>query len=228
MKESKIVEREEIYWEKKDEFNWLTDKSVKKIVAKIPKHKGKCIELCIGSGMFTRFLNMDNVKEYIGLDISSSLLKRLKKVLPQIKTEKGDAQKIDKHKNKEFDYVYVFAGLHHLPRMKLSLNESYRILKTGGKFIAFEPNMAAIYRPIIYRLKNFLNLYTEDEIFLQPTVVKKMLQEVGFKKIRIDYVTPNYSLKHVKLLYLLFIPMKILSIIPGRRTQSFFIIYCEK
>jgi len=224
---SDITEKEEDYWSKKEEFDWLSTKSIKSILGLVPKPKGVALELCSGSGMFTRYMDINKCSKYTCLDLSQKLLDRLKVIRKEIEIKRGDAQKLD-FKEQSIDGIYIFAGLHHLPNRGACLLKSYKILKRDGKFTCFEPNADCFYRKSMMKMRNILGLYTEDETLLKPQVLAKNLEKIGFKKIRIKYITPNYRFKHVGLLYLLFIAMKIISIMPGRFFQTFFIITCEK
>ncbi len=60
-----IIKREKEYWEKQDEFEWLSVKNVRSIVERIGAPEGRVLELCIGSGMFTRQIDFSKVKEYV-------------------------------------------------------------------------------------------------------------------------------------------------------------------
>ncbi|MFC1865769.1 class I SAM-dependent methyltransferase [Chloroflexota bacterium] len=51
-----------------------------------------------------------------------------------------------------FDKVFCFDVLHHLPSPKKGVSEIYRVLKAGGKALAYEPNALSPVRRI-YQLK---------------------------------------------------------------------------
>ncbi|MBS3119040.1 class I SAM-dependent methyltransferase [Candidatus Woesearchaeota archaeon] len=223
----KITTKEKEYWENKEEFDWMPKKGILEILRKIPRPWGHVVELCAGSGMFTRYVDFRNCNTYTCLDISQRLLDKLKFSLPQVNILLGDAQNLN-FKEKSIDCVYIYAGLHHLPRLDSCLLGSYKILKAEGKFICFEPNADCFYRFIMLKLRGLLGLYTEDEVFLNPLAITGKLNSIGFKNVKIKYVTPSYKLKHIGILYPLFIIMKLIALLPGRRFQSFFIITCEK
>jgi len=218
---------EEKYWENKEEFEWLTTKNIQSILSSVPTPTGYTLELCSGSGMFTKFMNLKQCNQYTCLDISQKLLNRLNSLVPGIETIKADAQKLNFNEN-SYDNIYIFAGLHHLPKLDMCLKNSYRILKKNGKFICFEPNADCFYRSLMLKLRSILKLYTTDEIFLKPLLIAQKLTNFGFKNINIKYLTPNYNIKHIGILYPIFIIMKLISILPGRHFQTFFLIICEK
>lgn len=227
MAEQTIEYREEVYWQKKKEFIWLTPSSIKNILSLVPTPQGCVLEICSGSGMFTSSMDLSHIHKYYCLDISSSLLQKLKKELPSVIIQKGDAQNLP-FKDNSFDMVAVFAGLHHLSQLELSVLHSYRVLKNKGTYVCFEPNNDAWYRFLMLRLRNVLGIYTEDETFLKPQKIIALLQKMGFRDINISYITPTYSFANRWHLFPLFCAMKLFSFIPGRYMQSFFIIVAKK
>ena len=78
------------------------------------------------------------------------------------------------------------------------------------------------------KLRSVLGLYTTDEVFLDPIFIANKLKKSKFNNIKIKYLTPNYKFEHIGILYPLFIIMKLISIIPSKYFQTFFIITCEK
>lgn len=230
-----IVEDEEKFWESHDEFDWLTYDSVAHVMAQCPQPKGRVLELCCGSGMFTRHINFRDVTEYVGLDIADSLIKKLKVELPHVTTVKGNAEAPD-FRPESFDFIFVFAGLHHLPRMQICIENAFKLLKPGGTFCCFEPNLSCFGREYMLKLKWIGQLvgvvYTDDEIFLSPDSLNSDLKKVGFKQINTTFLTPSYkyySTQH--LLIPLVGTMKIVSmlpVVPRKLTQTFFISTTQK
>jgi ubiquinone/menaquinone biosynthesis C-methylase UbiE len=126
-----------------------------------------------------------------------------------------------------FDLVLVFAGLHHLSNMTKAIQNGYRVLRSGGRFVAFEPNASCWYRKPMLRLKSILGLYTEDEKFLYPQKVKDQMEAAGFVDIEIKYLTPEYNPAHLRTLLnrtLAYLMKLAVSIHDGPHWQSFFII----
>lgn len=230
-----VVQEEEKFWENHDEFDWLTPQSVREVVAQCPKPTGRVLELCCGSGMFTKHVSFEAVNSYIGLDIAESLLSKLSADLPGVTTVKGNAEAPD-FEPESFDYIFIFAGLHHLPRIKTCLDSCYKLLKPGGTFCCFEPNIKCFGRKQMLKMKSVARLlgvvYTDDEIFLDPDLITQDLKEVGFIKIQNKFITPRYRYYGlVNLLRPLIGIMNIVSSLPfiGRKhTQTFFITTAQK
>lgn len=152
-----IISRESKYWEKVENFNWLEKDSILKII-NLLRVEGDVLELCSGSGMFTRYILTDRIKSYTCLDISGKLLSTLKKEMPSVNIIKDDAENFKI--NKKFDCIVVFAGLHHLPHLREVLENSYSHLKKGGMFICFEPNRDCWYRTLMLPFRRILKIYT--------------------------------------------------------------------
>lgn len=92
-----------------------------------------------------------------------------------------------KFQNDSFDCIYGNAILHHTNLTK-SLAEIERILKPGGKFIFFEPNLLnpEIFLerkvPILRRLSNS----SPDETAYIRWDLKKKLEQTGFKSVKVE------------------------------------------
>lgn len=103
---------------------------------------GKILDVGTGTGYFTQFLS-ETVHDYIeivGIDSSEKSIKMAKESFKEnnkINFYKMDAEKID-FKDNSFDTVCISNTLHHLPNIKLVLNEMMRVLKPGGLFIINE------------------------------------------------------------------------------------------
>lgn len=183
------VERERHYWEEHDDFDWLSDESKLDVIGRLPSLKGAVLELCCGSGMFTVHLPR-TYDSLTGLDISQSLLNTLKQRAPHINAVQGNAQELQ-FPNDSFDVVLIFAGLHHLPNYQQCIEESRRVLRPGGVFTCLEPNNKAWYRKPMWWMRDFIGIYSEDEVFLDPHSVQRALSGAGFRSIETRYLTPR-------------------------------------
>jgi len=109
-----------------------------------------------------------------------------------VKLVQGDAQNLA-FADTCFDYVCVFAGLHHLPKYQATLRESYRVLRPNGHFVCFEPNAECWYRKIATPIRRVTGLFTEDEVFLSPVEIVSRLENAGFVGIVQQYLSPRYD-----------------------------------
>ncbi len=191
------LELEQSYWETYQDYDWSSDQTKEKAIALIPNLDGDILELCIGGGAFTRKIPA-GYRSYTGVDLSRTLLDALKQRMPHVNTVYGDAQELP-FEDESFDAVLLFSGLHHLPDMDSALAGAFRVLRPGGCFFCFEPNDRAWYRAPMRFLRSqkwvrdFIKIYSEDEIYLDPEDVRTTAQRAGFSEFRIDYMTPRFN-----------------------------------
>ncbi len=168
------LDREREYWTAHDEFDWMDDASKRDTVALLPPLRGDVLELCVGSGLLVDQIPR-TYASYTGLDISQPLLDTLHRRMPEVKLFQGDAEELP-FEDESFDAVLVFAGLHHLPHYKRSLYHAHRVLRRGGLFVCFEPNKHAWYRVPMWAMRDLIGIYTDDEVFLDPGEVERVLR----------------------------------------------------
>lgn len=224
METGDVVDREKRFWEKHEAFEWLSEDSVASVISRLPSVGGDILELCSGSGMFTRWLARD-CRSYTCLDLSESLLARLKERLPRIRTIVGNAEEPELPKN-SFDGVFVFAGLHHLSHYDSAIRNAFRLLRDGGRFVCFEPNDKCWYRQLMKPMRKLIRIYTDDEVFLDPDEIREQLGKAGFGEIKTQYLTPRYDDEFLSGLFNKFLArvMYLASAFsPNRKWQSFFL-----
>lgn len=224
-----ILNREKIYWDSKEIFEWLSERGINSVLEEMPSIQGDVLGLCSGSGMFPKRIPV-KYDRYVSLDLSQSLLEQQWHEIPWIMPVVGNAEN-STFVSSSFDLVLVFAGLHHLVNLYKTIQNGYRVLRPGGKFIAFEPNASCWYRKPMLHFKNVLKLYTEDEKFLYPEHVKEIMSRIGFRDIKLKFLTPEYNPVHLQSLLnqmLSQLMMIAARINRGRYWQSFFIIQGKK
>jgi SAM-dependent methyltransferase len=224
-----FLKRERDYWEALTEFEWLSESGIESVLDLLPPIRGDVLELCSGSGMFTKRVPK-KFKSYTCLDLSQSLLDSLLRVCPDIIPVQGNAENPE-FPPASFDMVLVFAGLHHIPDEDKAIENAYTLLRPGGLLVAFEPNADCWFRKPMLKLKKILNLYTDDERFLVPGDISQKMGSTGFKDIEIKYRTPEYNPEHLRTLLnkLLSRLMMIASRLNGAPNwQSFFVIVGTK
>jgi ubiquinone/menaquinone biosynthesis C-methylase UbiE len=185
------VDREKDFWEQHEEFDWMAEASKRDVVQALPVLRGKVLELCIGSGMLTEHVPR-TYSGYVGLDLSHSLLRTLQRKIPHLQLVNGDAEEVC-FENAAFDAVLIFAGLHHLPRYEAAVANAYRVLQPGGVFICLEPSSRAWYRKPMELLRDFIGIYSEDEVFLDSRSVAAAMRAVGFRDLEVSFLTPRFS-----------------------------------
>ncbi|MBL7036446.1 class I SAM-dependent methyltransferase [Candidatus Microgenomates bacterium] len=111
-------------------------------VFKIGK-KQKVLDLGCGDGLNTSILVKKGVKNIVGVDISSKLVKNAKSINPKIKFYKASAEKLP-FKDNSFDVVLVDSVFHHLMGYSKSLLEIKRVLKPKGRLCFIEPHNSLV------------------------------------------------------------------------------------
>jgi len=101
----------------------------------IDSKNGKILEAGCGAGRILRYYK-NNGYDIIGMDFIEAAVNKLKAVDPELKVESGDITQL-KYDNETFDYVLAFGLFHNLEHnLNKAVQESYRVLKKGGKICA--------------------------------------------------------------------------------------------
>jgi len=145
-------------------------------------------DLGCGSGVFTELLRREGY-ESVGLDISPKLVELGRKKYPGLELLEGDAENLP-FKSDSLDGVLLSALVHHFPDPRRLAAEVRRVLKRGGRFVAFDPN----------RMNPFMWLYrdraspfyssvgvTENERPILAKRVAQIFSDEGFR-VQTDYL----------------------------------------
>ena len=95
-------------------------------------------DLGCGSGVFSSVLQRRGYT-CTGVDLSPALIRIAKEKYPGIEFIEGDVENLP-FADASFDGVLLAGVLHHFSERGAFLAEVKRILKPGGKFVAFDPN----------------------------------------------------------------------------------------
>lgn len=158
-----------------------------------PKTKDKILEIGCGDGELTKRLGKLNSKIF-ATDITPAVIKRAKKNIKDVTFKVEDAEKFSV-KDNTFDIVCGMSILHHINYLK-SLEESFRVLKKGGKLFFSEPNYL---NPIVFSALHWKWLktkmeYSPDETALIRWEITKLLYAIGFSKVKVfnyDFLHPS-------------------------------------
>jgi SAM-dependent methyltransferase len=150
-----------------------------KVIKYIPEGSIVCDIGCGKEGYFLNKLS-DRIKYGIGFDEKIKDQKRDKYELRQLKIIGNIPLE-----NEKCDVVAMVAVLEHLSNPQRVLNESFRILKKGGRLILTTPTPLA--RPLLNFLSFKLKLIDKNEIkdhknYFWTKNVRKMLLESGFRE----------------------------------------------
>jgi SAM-dependent methyltransferase len=141
-------------------------------------------EICCGHGELLTLIDGKNVRG-VGVDISSNMLEFARnkhRANEGFFFVQGDATKLPL-KDSQFDSVFMFGGIHHVPDRVALFSEVFRILRPGGRFYFREPVSDFFLwrwiRAIIYSASPALDAETERPLLWKETV--PLLEKIGFK-----------------------------------------------
>jgi len=149
---------------------------------------GDAAEICCGRGEAFALLG-NRVRHGVGVDVSTSMLEAARKEQPSDRYTfvQGDATMLPLA-SEQFDSVFMFGGIHHVPDTDKLFSEVSRILKPGGKFYWREPvNDLFLWRwlrALIYRVSPGLDAQTEHPLRhheINPLLTKHGLRMDAWK-----------------------------------------------
>lgn len=136
----------------------------------------KVLEIGCGIGAFAKILK-ERGFDVQATDISSYILKKAKKNLPQIDFKVLDIEKGSKEKNK-YDYIFAFEVLEHLKNPLRAIENSKIMLKEGGALIFSTP----------YPTRETLSDPFHINVNL-PEFWLKAGKKTGYKNVVVKYVS---------------------------------------
>jgi len=95
-------------------------------------------DLGCGSGIFTHLMRRQGY-DCVGLDLSPKLVEIGRRNYPDVEFVEGDVEHLP-FPTASFDGVLLSGIVHHLPDPSRCAAEVFRILRPGGRFVAFDPN----------------------------------------------------------------------------------------
>jgi SAM-dependent methyltransferase len=100
--------------------------------------RARVADLGCGSGVFTELLRRQGYQS-VGLDISPKLIALGRTKYPGLELIEGDAENLP-FESASLDGVLLSGLVHHFPDPRRMASEVARVLKSGGRFVAFDPN----------------------------------------------------------------------------------------
>jgi len=150
---------------------WLLERQTAALLARLSPVDGKTIlDLGGGTGRVARRLRKNGADAWL-LDASLSMLRQARLSLPAGRVFHGDAASLP-FPDGFFDLVLMVDSLHHFRQQKPALNESCRVLRTGGSLyiLDFTPHS-----PLVRVLSRLERLLGERPVFLTPDGVQALL-----------------------------------------------------
>jgi len=126
-----------------DDYNVFTPAASQRVIDAFIELSGlkppaRVADLGCGSGTFTTLLKGAGY-DCVGLDISAKLIAVGRSKYPGVELVEGDIEHLP-FPDASFDGVLLSGVVHHFPDPSRCAAEVYRVLRTGGRFVAFDPN----------------------------------------------------------------------------------------
>ncbi len=176
-----------------DEYDVFTPQANEALIAAFVRLSGlpagaRVADLGCGSGAFTELLRRRGYQS-IGLDISPKLVALGRHKYPGLELIEGDAENLP-FESASLDGVLLSGLVHHFPDPRRLAGEVKRVLRNGGRFVAFDPN----------RMNPFMWLYrdraspfyssvgvTENERPVLAWKIADVFRDEGFR-VQTDYL----------------------------------------
>ena len=126
-----------------DEYDVFTPDTNARLIAAIMRllrlaPGARVADLGCGSGVFCDLLRRAGYHS-IGLDISPKLIEVGRQKYPETEFHVGDVERLP-FQAASLDGVLLSGVVHHLPDPARCAAEVFRVLRPGGRFVAFDPN----------------------------------------------------------------------------------------
>jgi ubiquinone/menaquinone biosynthesis C-methylase UbiE len=146
-------------------------------------------DLGCGSGAFTALLR-DAGYRVVGVDISPKLIALGQRKYPGLELIEGDVEHLPFEAG-SMDAVLLSGLVHHFPDPRLCAAEVYRVLRGGGRFMAFDPNRM---NPFMWLYRDHASPFyssvgvTENERPVLARRVARVFRDAGFE-VGTDYLS---------------------------------------
>lgn len=126
-----------------DDYNVFTPESNERLIGEFRRLTrlapgARVADLGCGSGTFTDRLRRSGYAT-VGIDISPKLIAVGQRKYPQLELIEGDIEHLPLA-DASLDGVLLSGVVHHFPDPRRCVAEVHRVLRKGGKFMAFDPN----------------------------------------------------------------------------------------
>lgn len=111
---------------------------------------GNVLEIGCGQGVGTKLIQkLFKPKKITAIDLDPKMVERAKERVKSktIHFQQGDASKLT-FKDDQFDAIFDFGILHHIPNWKDAIRELHRVLKPGGEVILEDLSIESFRLPI--------------------------------------------------------------------------------
>jgi SAM-dependent methyltransferase len=176
-----------------DEYDVFTPQANEALIAAFVRLSGlpagaRVADLGCGSGVFTELLRQRGYRS-VGLDISPKLVALGRHKYPGLELIEGDAENLP-FDDASLDGVLLSGLVHHFPDPRRLASEVKRVLKDGGRFVAFDPNRM---NPFMWLYRDHASPFyssvgvTENERPVLASRVADIFRAEGFR-VQTDYL----------------------------------------
>lgn len=177
---------------------------------------GRVLDICCGTGELSWRLASENNKHIIAMDFCNAMVEvaRKKKGSQGVDFGVGDIEKLPL-KDETFSYVTVAFALRNVSSIEKSILEMRRVLKKGGKIIILDLGkpksrffkkiyyiyfykVAPVIGKILSKNGSYAYTYLPNSLTNFPAQdgIKKMLEELEFKEIKVHNLTKGIVAVH--------------------------------
>jgi len=193
--------------------------------AVFPERVGELLDVGCGTGFYFPLLSR-HAESITGIDLSTAMLAEAEHLiaaenLSNCRVVAGSALDLP-FADESIDVVHSWDFLHHLSNLSRGLAEIHRVLKPGGRYVAFEPN---ILNPSItwyhFRRRSEWRLFTQNQF----SIPRKLRKDFD---IRIKYDNTIISYLNERTLWIWKLANRVTAL-PGLGRLSFrYVIECRK
>lgn len=170
------------------------------MIARLPGNINSVLEIACGTGQVTRLLTKHLPKtRIVATDLNPGMIEVAKKIVGmqyKIEWSIADAQELPFDDN-TFDAVICQFGLMFLPDKQKAVNEAYRVLKQGGRFI-FNTWDSMKNNPVYIIANDITNSFFPDNpitfwnipfSMYNPDEMESLMKNAGFTNINAEKVS---------------------------------------
>ena len=162
--------------------DYFSEYKIKEIKDRVDTAPSAWLDLGCGDGLTAKFVRQYFPDaEYKGIDVSDSSIQEARaRGISSAEFSVYDGKNFPFPDN-TFDVVFSACVFHHIPPEERDgiLDECYRVLKPGGKFIVFEHNT---YNPVTRKIVRDC-IFDANAILLNEGRFKKQIRSHGFRSV---------------------------------------------
>lgn len=180
-----------------DDYRAFTDETNERLISQCIQIGGfqagdRVGDMGCGTGTFTHLLHTHGMKT-VGVDITEPMVELARELYPNIEFLTGDVEGLPLPDD-SFDGLILSGIVHHFPDPTCFAQEIFRVLKPGGRFVAFDPNRQ---NPFVYLYRDKQSPFyspvgvTPNENPVSAAQMTSFFSQMGFE-VKTDYISMSY------------------------------------